>query len=528
MLFLLSHIVDRAAVRFPEALAFSCDDNTLSYVELRDSAQRLAHLLLMHGLRRGDRVGILLPKCLETATAVYGVLKAGGAYVPIDPSSPLERVAALAENCGMRHLITDPTLAKRFERLFEVAKPFAAVVGIEPGTVPQAPGIPWRALDDERGETALPCLVDEDLAYIMYTSGSTGEPKGIIHTHHSGLAYATMAAELYEVKAGDRLGNFAPLHFDQSTFEMFAGPLRGATTVFIPEAAAKLPASLTALMERERLTHWYSVPYVLIQMLSMGGLENRDLRELRWVQYGGEAFPVQHLRELMRRLPHARFSNVYGPAEVNQCCYRHLNAPPPAGDVAVPIGGMCPNAEGLVVDHQGETVETGEAGELLVRSATMMRGYCNRPELNARAFYKRSSPGGREVPYYRTGDRVRVNPAGELEFLGRLDRQVKSRGFRIELDEIEAHLGSHESVAESVVFSVRDGSGTTSLEAVVLPRSGGETDARELRRHLAGKLPRYAIPSKIEIVRTLPRTGTGKVDRLRLQQAAEARDGSDD
>ena len=264
------------------------------------------------------------------------------------------------------------------------------------------------------------------------------------------------------------------------------------------------------------------MPYALVQLLLHGVLEDRDLSSLRWVKFGGEPFPPKHLRALQKLMPNARFSNVYGPAEVNQCTI--YNVPPLAedDDEPLPIGTIWPNAEGLIVDADDEPVATGEAGELLVRTPTMMQGYWNRPDLNADAFFYRSAPGGMTDRFYRTGDLVQRRSDGDLDFLGRMDRQVKTRGYRVELDEVEAALLTHDAVAETAVFPVPDASGTLRIEAAVISREGTGLTENDLRRHLASRLPAYAIPTTFALVETFPRTSNGKIDRLALQEASTA------
>jgi acyl-coenzyme A synthetase/AMP-(fatty) acid ligase len=249
-------------------------------------------------------------------------------------------------------------------------------------------------------------------------------------------------------------------------------------------------------------------------------LEERDLGSLRWAKFGGEPFPPKHLRALQRLMPNARFSNVYGPAEVNQCTVYHVPTLADDEDAPLPIGTIWPNAEGLVVDADDAPVAAGESGELLVRTPTMMQGYWNRPDLNTRAFYHRPGAGGTTDRFYRTGDVVQERPDGLLDFLGRIDRQVKTRGYRVELDEVEAALLTHEAVAETAVFPVPDTSGTQRIEAAVIPSEGTAVTEAELRRHLAPRLPAYAHPVTIAVVDTLPRTSNGKIDRLALQASA--------
>jgi acyl-coenzyme A synthetase/AMP-(fatty) acid ligase len=332
-----------------------------------------------------------------------------------------------------------------------------------------------------------------------------------------------MAADVYDVGLEDRLGNFAPLHFDQSTFEYFSGPLAGATTVIIPEEYTKFPASLSQLMAEEKLTFWYSVPFALIQLLLRGVLHERNLSSLRWILFGGEPFPTKYLRALMDLLPQARFSNIYGPAEVNQCTYYHVSPLAEGDDEPIPIGRIWDNAEGLVVDNNDQPVLQGEVGELLVRTPTMMSGYWKQPDLNQQAFYYRPAPGGQPDVFYRTGDLVQLQVDGQFRFLGRKDRQIKARGYRIELDEVEAVLSGHPQIEEAAVFAVADDEGVQQIQARIICRFDATVTESHILEYLRKYLPRYALPTTIEIAGDFPRTSSGKIDRraLTMQVLAE-------
>ena len=235
-------------------------------------------------------------------------------------------------------------------------------------------------------EALLTAMANNDPAYLLFTSGSTGQPKGILHSHHSGLAYARLAADTYGLSHNDRLANFAPLHFDQSTFDFYAGPLRGATTIMIPPGYAIATQSLASLMADERITIWYSVPSILIQLVMRDALVDKNLSALRWVLFGGEPFPPKHLKKLISILPEAQFSNVYGPTEVNQCTYHHVTKDWDT-QTELPIGRPWSSTEAMVVDEQNQSLGPDNVGELLIRSPTMMLGYWQRPDLNKAAFY---------------------------------------------------------------------------------------------------------------------------------------------
>lgn len=530
MIYLLSHLIENAAQRTPHSEAFRCRGAALTYAELNERSDQLAAQLLAAGVQRGDRVAIYLTKCLEMPVAVYGCLKAGAIYVPVDPKLPRQRLTSVLNNAGVAAILTReqqrPNLLAVCPELNQLPK---LIVGLDPaGDIP-VPVIRWNDLSAGYRFDP-PQLVDDDAAYIIYTSGSTGEPKGIVHTHRSGLSYARLAVETYGVCSGDRLGNFAPLHFDQSTFDFLAGPLAGATTVMIPEEHTRFPASLSQLIEDERLTIWYSVPFALIQLLLRGALDARDLSSLRWVLYGGEAFPLRHLRDLMLQLPSARFSNVYGPAEVNQCTFYHVPEPPPASHTSIaaagpatsaasiPIGRTWQNTESLIVDEFDQPVAPGQVGELLIRSATAMTGYWNRPELNARAFFDQIRIGTVRR-FFRTGDLVQEQPDGNMLFHGRKDRQVKIRGNRVELDEVEAAILTLPTVEKAAAFAVNDSlTQDRQIVVAVIPQSGAALEQTDIATVAVDLLPSYAVPSQVLLTDQFPQTTTGKTDYQVLEQ----------
>ena len=524
MIYLLPHTIETSAELFPEQEAFRFQDTSLTYQTLVLKSNSLANLLVDRGVKKCDRVGVYLSKSWESAIAIYGIMKAGAAYVPIDPNAPIARLEFIIRNCEISCLITQPNKRSQLAELLTNKTPLQLIIGLEEGENLPLNTISWSMVWQIPGNYPPQVrIIESDLAYIMYTSGSTGEPKGIMHTHHSGLSYARQAARTYQLNHRDRLGNHSPLHFDMSTLEYLASPLVGATTVIIPEVYTKFPINLAQLIEDERLTIWYSVPFALIQLLLRGTIEQRNLNSLRWILFGGEPFPPKYLHQLRKKLPQARFSNVYGPAEINQCSYYHL--PPIKSDAdlveeSIPIGKIWANAEELVVDERDIPVEPGEVGELLVRTPTMMRGYWQRKDLNQKAFYRRPVWGDREDIFYRTGDLVQQHPDGNYRFVGRKDRQIKTRGYRIELDEIETAIVSHDGIEEAGVFSVPDRQGSQYIQAVVTTKPETDIKPRELIAYLTSLLPKYAIPVKIAIASELPRTTSGKIDRRTLQQQA--------
>ena len=524
MVYLLSQSIGHGADRSPEKDAVRCMGKSLTYAEFWRQINSLARILKDRGVSRGDRVGIYMNKSLEAAVSLYGIMQAGAAYVPLDPLAPPARLAYVIEDCGIRHVISKPEKISQLVEILQEAKGVKHVIGIQPDDELSVECISWDDVQNAGTDQVLDVGTTEmDLAYILYTSGSTGNPKGIMHTHRSGLSFAEWAATTYNLRPEDRLSNHAPLHFDLSTFDFFASSIVGATTIIIPTALTKFPANMSHLMESEQISVWYSVPFALIQLLQRGGLPDRDLSALRWILFAGEVFPTKHLRDLMHALPEIKFSNLYGPTETNVCTYYHVEQVP-EGDDTIPIGKVCENAEGLVVDADENLVEPGEVGELLIRGGTVMRGYWNQSEKTDSGFYRRPVFGYLEDTFYRTGDLVQQDENGNYLYLGRKDRQIKTRGYRVELDEIEVALLSHPQVQEAAVYPIPDGQGSNLIEAAVVAKPEAEITTAKLIDHISKQLPPYAVPVKLDILDKFPRTSTGKINRRELQAQAEARD----
>lgn len=516
MIYTLPQIIESSARRFPEKEAFRCGTDSLTFTEMNVKMNQLAFLLGSCGIAKGDRVGILMNRCLESALAVYGIMKAGAVFVPLDPLAPDRRISFQLADCGIKCLVTNPLHKRIVQRQLGENSSLEAIVGLQVDGVRNS--CSWDEVFSIIPDSYKPVnILEQDLAYIMYTSGTTGTPKGIMHTHYSGLSYARLSADLYKVTQDDRVGNHAPLYFDIATFGYFTAPLAGATTVIIKDAYTKLPASLSGLMEQEKLTIWYSVPLALVQLLLHGVLQNRDLGALRWVLFGGEHFSAKYLASLMAMWPHARFSNVYGPAEVNQCTYFNLETPPGIDD-PIPIGQVWGNTEYKILSDDDSVATPGTAGELVIRSATMMKGYWNNPELSSKSFYRTTDSAGQVQLFYRTGDLVKTDDHGWLVLLGRKDSQIKIRGYRVEPDEIEAILKMHPGVQDAVVITTENHDGEKELLAAVIPMPESKPEQAGLLKHCRNILPPYAVPQRILVIPDFPRTPSEKIDRRQIKE----------
>ena len=510
--FLIHSPLEHYARETSEQPALSCNGETLSYAQLDAASNRLAHALIEGGLRPGDRAGIYMYKNLRLGVAIYGILKAGGVFVPLDPFLPGERLRFVIDDCEIGHVVSGDEMADALASLPASCSP--RLYGVQAKTPLRS--LSWEDIDSYSSTRPEVWLVDQDLGYIMYTSGSTGNPKGMMHTHHGSVSYARWGAVHTKLTSRDRVASHAPLHFDLSIFDFFSTVQAGATVVLVPEAVTKLAASWTAYVEREQISVVFTVPFTLIEMLQRGAMEQRDLSSLRWILFGGEPFPPKYLRALMQALPECRFTNVYGPAEAPSCTCYDVPSLAEDDDEPIPIGTVSLNSADLIVDENDRDCGIGEEGELCIRSSTLTRGYWNRPDLNERVFLRRPSFGPFPDIWFRTGDLVVRHEDGLLRFLGRKDRMVKTRGNRVELDEVEAALASHPAVSEAAAYVVPDGQGSKAIRAAVTLHRADSVNEAALRRHARSRIPPYAVPRSIEILADLPRTSSGKIDRLQL------------
>jgi amino acid adenylation domain-containing protein len=469
--------------------------------------------------------------------SIYAILKLGAAYVPLDPAAPPQRVAYIIANCGIECLITSNDRLGRLRqgvpngRREDALDPRSLRTLVladweEPREAAGPPGarlLPWGAVIAAESDEPLPLVaIDEDLAYILYTSGSTGEPKGVMLSHRNALAFVTWAADRFDVVSTDRLSNHAPLHFDLSIFDVFAAARAGATLVLVPAETALFPTTLAQLIVDQQITVWYSVPSALTLLLTHVDLAALGLDHLRLIFFAGEVFPVKYLRQLHEAVPHARLVNLYGPTETNVCTYYEVTRIDPERTEPFPIGRACENTEVFALDEAGRPCATGEVGELCVRGATVMQGYWGRPEDTARLLTQNPLQPHFADLIYRTGDLVQLDESGDYRFLGRRDNQVKSRGFRIELGEIETALYNHPGVREAAAVAIPDELIGNRIHAFVALHESGAVSPSELERYCIGVLPRYMVPEQIVLRATLPKTSTGKVDRRLLVEESVA------
>lgn len=494
----LEQLLERSAAAAPEAVAVHCPHaGPVRYRELDELARRTAGFLSRHGVGNGARVGVLLPKSALGVAAMQGALRVGAAYVPIDPLSPLARTATIVRNAELSALIG--ASARLAELETAGALPRVSLRFAELGALASPELEPFAA-----AAPAEPAVGSDALAYVLYTSGSTGLPKGVCISHANALAFIEWAAALLEPRPDDVFGNHAPFHFDLSVLDLYVAFGAGASVALAPETAALAPSRLVDLIVERGVSIWYSVPSALCMMLRSGGLLERGPLPLRAVCFAGEPFPPRELAALRRGLPAVRLVNLYGPTETNVCTYYEVPAEV-RPDAPVPIGVAASGDSVWAEKEDGTPAAPGEVGELLVLGPSVMLGY----------FGEEPRRGGEP---YRTGDLVRVREDAGFDFIGRRDQQVKLRGHRIELGEVETALLAHPDVEEVAVTVV--GSGLDAkLVAAAVARAERQVPLLELKATCAARVPRAMIIERVVWLEALPRTPTGKLDRIALADA---------
>lgn len=523
---LLSNLLADAAASRGEHPAVEDARGSLTYAELAERAGVLAAELCAAGVERGDRVGVCLPKSNDAVASLYGIMWSGGAYVPLDVAAPPARLAYMIRNCGMRLLVTCQAQVLRLgNELGDSCLERIILVDAEavPDKVASKVALPVVAWGDLARRDALRQPVGvaaDDLAYILYTSGSTGEPKGVMISHRNALAFVEWAREAVEVRADDRLSSHAPFHFDLSIFDLYVASLAQATVVLVPDGMSLFPASLAEWIETQRINVWYSVPSILVQLMDRGRIDRFPLTALRKMIFAGEVFASRYLRDWMNRLPKADWYNFYGPTETNVCTWYRVPAPP-EGDTPISIGCASSSDTIYLRDRAGKLItETGAEGEICVEGPTVALGYWGDPQKTGRRFVTEPDLTGTDHRIYCTGDLACWDEEGNLSFRGRRDHMIKSRGYRIELGEIEAAAFGHAAVQEAAAVAVPDDEIGNRIRACVVLHAGQELDRDGLIQHLSGRLPAYMLPQEVQFLSVLPKTSTGKVDRRALSTEA--------
>ncbi len=505
-----------AVEQYPMRTAIVMGERAITYTELDAMATKLARSLVRYEVSTGDRVALWMPKSIEAIAAIWGIMRAGAAYVPLDAAAPATRIAGIIRDCGARGLITSARGLATLSPLLADNNPLSAMWLPETTGSESECAVPLITADELESEDAKAPAValnkPDSLANIQYTSGSTGAPKGVMVPHHALLEQMNWTQSVFHLTPEDRLSGHTPLHSAMASFDIFMSVIAGATLYPVPPALALFPREVAKLWSAQKLTVWFVVPSVLSMMIDQGGFEGNDFSALRIVGFGGERATYDRIQEIAKYLPHVRLFTNYSCTEAKIRILRELPQPFDERDLRR-IGPISETYELFVLDDDDRPVGAGEVGKLWIVGSVLMLGYWGRPEETARALREIEPEPGRRVTGYCTGDLVRRLEDGGLELIGRADQQIKIRGNRVELSEIEAALMRRPEVQEVLALPQEDARFGLRVVALVVPKHGAVIDETAMRRHCAELLPVYMVPSTIYVRSAIPRLSNGKVDR---------------
>jgi len=472
------------------ATAVVCGDESLTYAQLNARANQLAHRLRAEGVGPGAIVALMVERSFAMIVGILGIVKAGAAYLPVPPDHPAERIRYMLDDGGIKILLVHGKSAGRFA--------FS--------------GTTINLDDPLSGETANPVLLNkpDDLVYVIYTSGSTGKPKGVMIEHRALVNRLHWMQSAYPIGPGDVILQKTPYSFDVSVWELFWWALEGAALAFLVPGGERNPPGIVDAVRKHRVSVMHFVPSMLNVFLeyldAKGPAAMQALRSLRQVFASGEALAPSHVRRFNALLD-ARLTNLYGPTEAT-VDVSYFDCPRGRDIDVIPIGRPIHNTR-LYILRDGREAAIGETGELCIAGIGLARGYLNKPALTAEKFVDNPVNPGERI--YRTGDLARWLPDGNVEYLGREDRQVKIRGLRVELGEIESTLREYPGVIDCMAAVEKHSESVMILVAHVVSRS--ELDVAAVKQYLRHRLPDYMVPHRFERIPEMPLTSSGKADR---------------
>lgn len=501
MITLVHQYFSQSAQRHPEKTAVSCEDESISFKDLEQFSNSFSRALTEAGASRGGFIPFFMKKSVNSIKSILSILKADCAYVPIDSNSPAQRLQAILNSTKAKLIVVNNDSEALLRELLGPDLN-VAVVNIDSHTLGDTSAVATQN-------------ISIDLAYVLFTSGSTGVPKGVMIPHKAIIDYIDWCVETYELTDNDVISNHAPLYFDNSTFDLYTAFKTGATLHLVHEELNAVFPRLIKWLEERSITTFFCVPSVLTLLLKSRRLKQDSFPQLRHIICAGEVLPPNVLQSWMELYPDKQFTNMYGPTEITvDCSYHILTQVPDEHCHTIPIGKARNNMELFVRLEDGTLSQTsGDSGELLVRGTSVAYGYLGDSEKTAKAFIQNPNHSIYHDPLYCTGDLVKLNDAGEFEFLGRADDQIKFLGYRIELGEIEASLNKIAEVSEGVVvFNDSANEDEKEIGALVHLKQG--SDVKELSDKLKTALPAYMVPTKIVAFDDeFPRTANGKYDR---------------
>ena len=490
--------LEKISEKYPNKVGYIDENESITFLKLKEEAKKVATEILKKNINKKPCI-VFLPKSVCCIKVFLGIAYSGNFYTPIDITMPQNRIEKIIE-------ILQPEVYITNEENYENVKFFSKdkhVIVLEK--------IRDVSIDDERIKKSIENILDIDPLYVLFTSGSTGVPKGVTISHRSVIDYIEWVTETFDVTEKERIGNQAPFYFDNSILDIYVTLKNGATMFVVPEQLFSYPIRLLEYIQVNKINFLFWVPSALSVVANLRALGKRDISCVKKILFCGEVMHVKQLNLWRKELPNAIFANLYGPTEITDACTFYIIQHDFKDNETIPIGKPCRNTEVLVMDEKNNIVKNDESGELCVKGTCLALGYYNNPDKTKEAFVQNPLNPYYEEKIYKTGDIVKYNETGELVFLGRKDFQIKHMGYRIELGEIETLIGSVKGI-ESVCCIYDE------KKKVIIAVYEGSIKEELLRLELKDKLSEYMIPGKVIRCNKLPLNRNGKIDRIKLKK----------
>lgn len=493
--------LEESVGRFPDKMAITDEERSITFSEWKSMALCMAEAITGKIPKRKVPILVYLPKSAMTLVSFAGILYSGNYYTPTDVKFPFEKVSSIIKCLSPEAIITDRKNGKKLTDH-----------GIKEENLLYIEDLDFNVCHD-KGTQLNGQIIDTDLAYVFFTSGSTGVPKGVAITHRSIIDYIDWAGEKFAITDETKIANQAPFYFDNSILDIYLCMSRGAHLYITPEMYFTFTAKLLNYIRDHDINFIFWVPSALIGVANSGLLEKIDCSCIKKVLFCGEVMPNRHLNYWRRLLPDALYANLYGPTEITDVCSYYVINREFTDEEPLPIGSACNNTQIILLDDQNEAIEeTDKMGELCVRGTSLAVGYYNNPEKTAEAFVQNPLNSHYIEKIYRTGDLAHYNQYGEIMFDGRKDFQIKHMGYRIELGEIETAILSFEEVNNACCIYDMEHSAI-----VAFCNADQNVTELDIKKHLGGILPRYMIPARYILMDKMPYNDNGKIDRKKLK-----------